>query len=92
MKIEPNQYLPERLVANQNQRRLQAADERPAERRVPKILAAGDVDVLQVDIRQQWIAGVDRADAPDADRLPAGQRGSDRWVHHHVRAVRQQGR
>jgi len=61
VQVESDQDLPERLIANQDQRRLKAADERPAKRRISQVLASGDVDVLQVDVGEQRIAGVDGA-------------------------------
>src|SRR6202011_3661353 len=56
MEIEADQHLTKGLVADEDERRLQAADQRPAECRAAQVLAAGDVDVLQVDIGQTGTA------------------------------------
>src|SRR5438876_3211083 len=91
VQIEPDQHLPEWLIADEHERRLQAADERPAKCRTPEILAAGDVDILQVDVGEQRLAGVDGTDAPDADGLAAGQRRSRRRIDHDEGAIGQHG-
>src|ERR1700681_3029217 len=91
VQIQANQHLTKRLVAREHERCLQTADQGPAEGRAAQVLTAGDVNVLQVVIGQQWIRGVDSTDAPDADRLAAGQGGPGRRIDHDERAVRQQG-
>ncbi len=90
--VETDEDLPEGSVADQDQRRLQAGDQRAAESRCMHVLALCDVHVLQRDVVQQRIAGVGGAYASDAHLGAAGQRASGRRVDHDERRVRHRGR
>src|SRR5207248_2094000 len=48
VQVEAKEHLPERLLANKHKWRLLAGDQRPAERRLPQVLASRHVHVLQV--------------------------------------------
>ena len=92
VEVEAHQHLAERLIADQEQRRLRAGQERAAEARAAQVLAAGDVDVLQVNVRQQGIAGVGRPHPAYTDRSAARQGRAGRRVDHERGTVRQRGR
>ena len=50
------------------------------------------MDILEIDVGEQRVAGIDGADAPDADGLAAGQRGARRRIDHDEWAIGQDGR
>src|SRR5438270_1042119 len=63
--VEAEERLADGFIAHHHQRRLQARDQRPAKGRLAQVLAAGDMDVLQVDVRQQRIGRIGGANAAD---------------------------
>ena len=72
MNVEAEECLADGFIAHHHQWGLQARDQRPAEGRRAQVLAAGDMDILQIDVRQQRIGRIGGADAADADRGPTG--------------------
>src|SRR5260370_36536886 len=61
VQVETEQNLSKRLVADEHERRLEAGDEGATELAGAKILAAGNVQILQIEIGEQGGSGVEGA-------------------------------
>ncbi len=88
MQVETEQNLSKRLVADEHERRLEAGDEGATEFAGAKILAAGNVHVLQIDIGEQRVSGVEGAHASDADGRTPRERVAGGRVDQDERSVR----